>query len=244
MAEVFISVETKNDLSLASTLKELLEDTNEFKVEVIVRGDHPNREIDELIKNKISSCKYFIPILTEISLSNQWVNQEIGFAVAMDKDIWPLFETKILKQINGFLNLRKVFHHKHGFHKLPISYGMTVEDLMRIDVNSLESFMNAAGELIKDLLQLESIIILEGVDQELLKKWLKNAILYTDKDHGFLFMDNTVFPIQDLESVLLLKKYTTNMAADQYRQLPRHKTGKAIHIRPPQPEPENIFKSQ
>lgn len=243
MAEVFISVETKGDLSLATTLKEMLVTTSEFNVEVIVKGDHPNREIDELIKRKISSCKYFIPILTEISLSNQWVNQEIGFAVAKDKDIWPLHEKKILKQINGFLNLRKVFHEKHSFEKFPIDYGLPVDKLMEIDVNSLESFMTAADELIKDLLHMESIIILEGVDQELLRRWLKKAILYSDKEHAFLFMDDVIFPIQDLESVLILKKYTTNMAADQYRQLPRHKTGKAIHIRPPQPEPENIFKT-
>ena len=244
MAEVFISVETKHDLSLATTLKEQLEATNEFTVEVIVRGDHPNREIDELIKRKIISCKYFIPIITEISLSNQWVNQEIGFAVARDKDIWPLYENKILMQINGFLNLRKVFHPKHGFTKFPKDEKLSIDELMDVEINSLKSFMGAADELVEDLLKLESIIILEGVDHAWLKKWLAKGVLFADREHGFLFLDDVIYPIQDAESVNLIKRFTILQAADQYRQLSRHKTGKAIHIRPPQPEPESPFKIQ
>jgi len=45
-----------------------------------------------------------IPILTIESICNQWVNQEIGFAKAINKPIIPLVEESLLDELKGFIH--------------------------------------------------------------------------------------------------------------------------------------------
>ena len=46
----------------------------------------------EMIKGMIEACPYFLVLLTEASIVSQWVNQEIGYAVAVGKDPIPIVE--------------------------------------------------------------------------------------------------------------------------------------------------------
>ncbi len=46
----------------------------------------------ERIKNVIKSIPYFVALLTKNGLESQWVNQEIGYAVGVDKTPIPILE--------------------------------------------------------------------------------------------------------------------------------------------------------
>ena len=60
----------------------------------------------EKVKKGIRQAEVIIPILTSKSISNQWVNQEIGFAFGQHekKNIIPMVEKQILDKLKGFIN--------------------------------------------------------------------------------------------------------------------------------------------
>ncbi|MBL0342921.1 MAG: toll/interleukin-1 receptor domain-containing protein [Bacteroidetes bacterium] len=241
MTEVFISLETLSDIELGEILKKWLIKTGLFNAEVIVRGHHPNEEIVKLIKEKIEGCKYFIPIITSESIYNQWVNQEIGYAIARDKQIWPLFDHNVRDQIRGFLNLTKIFDKYHGFDDYRTDNGKGIPKTMH--EGAMNSYKVAASQLVKDLQLREKQIILSEWDESALEHWGKQGTIYI-KPHktAFFLLDNVIHPFQDSESVELLQKYTKSVHYDQYRTNPKHTTGKSIHFRPPAPTPPNPFK--
>ncbi len=51
-----------------------------------------------VIRDRISECPYFVLLLTRRARSSQWVNQEIGFATAKEKEIIPLVETSDVRE--------------------------------------------------------------------------------------------------------------------------------------------------
>lgn len=52
----------------------------------------------EVIKSKITECPYFVLLLTRRARRSEWVNQEIGFAAAKEKEIIPLVETSPIRK--------------------------------------------------------------------------------------------------------------------------------------------------
>jgi TIR domain len=118
MTDVFISAETHSDFALAAWVKEKLESTYLFKAHLIVNDNHPNAELVSLIKRTITKSKYFIPLLSEVSINNQWVNQEIGYAVAANKKICPIVQKEIIMDLRGFLTLTQKFDHTFSFERI------------------------------------------------------------------------------------------------------------------------------
>ncbi len=58
----------------------------------------------EKVKEGIDEATFFVPILTGDSISNQWVNQEIGFAEAKGVSILPVVEQEIIPRLKGFIH--------------------------------------------------------------------------------------------------------------------------------------------
>jgi hypothetical protein len=50
------------------------------------------------------SSAIIIPIITEQSITEQWINQEIGFATAIDKKIMPIIESGLIDTLKGFIH--------------------------------------------------------------------------------------------------------------------------------------------
>lgn len=59
------------------------------------------RDLDEIMKEKITFCEHFVPLITRNGVQSQWVNQEIGMAYALDKNIIPVVEIGI--ESKGFI---------------------------------------------------------------------------------------------------------------------------------------------
>lgn len=61
--------------------------------------------IPEIIKQRIDNYMTVIVLLTQNSVQSQWVNQEIGMAFALDRNLIPIVENGI--ETKGFVELRQ-----------------------------------------------------------------------------------------------------------------------------------------
>jgi len=66
------------------------------------------RKVGQSLADKVKECMdeadCLMPILTRQSIDSQWVNQEIGFAEALEKPIIPLVEKNLLDKLKGFIH--------------------------------------------------------------------------------------------------------------------------------------------
>lgn len=60
------------------------------------------KKVEEGLKKETTLV--IIPILTKKSISTQWINQEIGFAFAIKKEIFPIVASNIFDELKGFIH--------------------------------------------------------------------------------------------------------------------------------------------
>jgi hypothetical protein len=103
--KIFISY-IIDDYKKMKMLSEMIDKTDTLKSIVIPA----NREglillIDKVIKG-ITECDIMVPILTRNSITSQWVNQEIGYALALKayEKVIPVVEHDIFDNLNGFIH--------------------------------------------------------------------------------------------------------------------------------------------
>ena len=93
---VFVS-HSSSDTGLASRVAAVLDSVGVYAfVYENYRVGGQNRF--EVIKDRIIECPYFVLLLTQKARRADWVNQEIGFAAAKDKEIIPLVEISPIKR--------------------------------------------------------------------------------------------------------------------------------------------------
>ena len=102
--KVFISYCT-DDLAEVQIIEEEVK-VNFPMVELIIiaYNREPLKPLSEKVLFGLKECDIIIPILTEKSMNNQWVNQEIGVSVALNKTIRPLVQNDILNKLKGFIH--------------------------------------------------------------------------------------------------------------------------------------------
>ncbi len=93
---VFVSHATK-DSELALRISAILDSIG---LPAFVYGEYSvaGQNRFEVIRNRISECPYFIVLLTKTARASQWVNQEIGFAAAREKEIIPMIEVSNVRK--------------------------------------------------------------------------------------------------------------------------------------------------
>lgn len=84
---IFISYSRANHV-MANLLGYIL--TNKGFNCLIDHKIEPGRSFDKEIEDMIQKSDIILILLTRSSLSSQWVNQEIGYARALKKQIWPI----------------------------------------------------------------------------------------------------------------------------------------------------------
>ncbi len=106
--KVFISHATVEDGGLANWIADAL-DRLHIRAFVYERYQRGGQNRFEVIKSRIQECPYFLVILTKEGIVSQWVNQEIGYAVAVGKELIPIVEvdnsTGRLIKSKGFVEL-------------------------------------------------------------------------------------------------------------------------------------------
>lgn len=89
--KVFISHATTKDEHLANWIAEAL-DRIHIRTFVYERYPVGGQNRFEVIKRNITHCPHFLVLLTRPGIASQWVNQEIGYAVAVGKKPIPILE--------------------------------------------------------------------------------------------------------------------------------------------------------
>lgn len=102
--QIFISYSTETDKNKMESVKRFLTKSRFFKPIVIADNRRSLSLFSQKVKDGIDKCDYILPILTKESMASQWVNQEIGYAIAKQKSIYPIVDTCILKDLKGFIH--------------------------------------------------------------------------------------------------------------------------------------------
>ncbi len=101
--KIFISYSDKDRNKMRSLERQILK-TTILKPIIIADNRQTTKLLSDKVKAGIIECDYFIPILTRSSISTQWINQEIGFATAKNKAIYPIVECSIMSKLRGFIH--------------------------------------------------------------------------------------------------------------------------------------------
>jgi hypothetical protein len=100
---VFISFSV-NDLIFVQRLKHRLIRSLYLKPIIITEKRQPGYLNTEKVTEGIIESAFVVPIITKASINSQWLNQEIGFASALKKNIYPIVEKSCLNDLKGFVN--------------------------------------------------------------------------------------------------------------------------------------------
>ena len=103
--KVFISF-CDDDRHLMKILKSYINRSEVLQALIIEEKREGALHLSELVQKGIKESSFFIPILSSNSISTQWVNQEIGFAKAIEEQTQtvPIVESNIIENLKGFIH--------------------------------------------------------------------------------------------------------------------------------------------
>lgn len=182
--KVFISY-ADLDKSKMRSLQKIISKYDSIIPIVIADNRQALIQLTKKVSDGIFNCDFFVPILTKNSLVNQWVNQEIGFATALNKRTIPIIEKQIADDLKGFI---------HKQLDLSYSYYSNVGNKLSEAV----SFTNTARLLVKDILN----------ESESTTKVISLETLFPGKWESEFIIDNKKYKEYDIEIKEGNKYYT------------------------------------
>jgi hypothetical protein len=102
--KIFISFASADDKKRKALARVLEGATPPFEPIVVGTRRDPGRPLAEKVAAAIRECDCLVPILTPASVPTQWLNQEIGFATALGKQVVALVDKDITAQLKGFVH--------------------------------------------------------------------------------------------------------------------------------------------
>lgn len=105
----------------------------------------PNDALVKLVKEGIDGSYCVIPILSPQSYKEQWINQEIGYAIGVGKKVAPIIGDTILDKLKGFVHKQNQCPYIYKSHK-----GTSITSENR-------EFMKRFRQLISDLAEVVDI---------------------------------------------------------------------------------------
>jgi len=85
-------------------VKKVLEDNQHFCPLIIASEREALRPLVGKVSEGITKAPIFVPIITQRSISTQWINQEIGYAFSKERMIIPIIEKEIIEKLRGFIH--------------------------------------------------------------------------------------------------------------------------------------------
>ncbi len=106
--KVFISF-CEPDRKMMTNLKNALKKSELLQPIVIEDKREGTKDLSDLIIKGINESNYYISILSKVSMTTQWVNQELGYAISRNGklEIIPIVESTIIHDLKGFINSTK-----------------------------------------------------------------------------------------------------------------------------------------
>jgi len=175
--KIFISYCNEDKNKLEALSRALRNSSKKLKQIIIEKRKIPGKPLTDKVKEGILETPYFMPILTRSSITNQWVNQEIGFAIATHRNVLALVETSIINELKGFI---------HNQIDLPFTF----EGNASQNRKEAKSFRKCYKELI---LHLEDEMVEPVLKSFISPKKVKQGDPYTTKVHFIGKLKNGFF---------------------------------------------------
>ena len=134
---IFISY-ASIDNELVAILKDQILLGTSFEPIIIADQRKALKPLTQKIIDGIGKSDFIIPIITSNSFKEQWINQEIGYSISKGKNIVPIVQREIIKELKGFI---------HGEIDLPYNFGSGAK-LLR---TSKSDFLKACKLLLSDI---------------------------------------------------------------------------------------------
>ena len=138
LKKVFISY-SDDDRSKMRSLGKIITNSARFNPIVVADRRDAFTALTDKVKQGIFECDYFVPLFTKSSIFSQWVNQEIGFAAALNKKIVPIVDRELIDKLKGFI---------HKNIDLPYLYS----DIPAAPKKNRAAFRKACNLLVNDLM--------------------------------------------------------------------------------------------
>ena len=166
--KMFVSFASEDIEFIELLASEIQEKFPDIEPQIIEHKKDAGIDFQKQVFTRLESCNWFFVLLTEKSITNQWVNQELGFAFSLYrrgdiKKIIPIVERKSIKRRYEIINL-KGFIHKE------------VESAVFIRENIQESIQNVIEYLkvcLKEAKKPETQILKDEA-----KKFKEDGLLY------------------------------------------------------------------
>jgi hypothetical protein len=96
--QIFVSHDSED----ISEIEYLVQPLKYFPFEPYVAiKEHESGELKRIIDDNLRTSEVLVPFITDRSVDNRWVNQEVGFAKGQEMTIVPVFEESSM--LSGFL---------------------------------------------------------------------------------------------------------------------------------------------
>ena len=102
--KIFVSYSSQDDNKRRAFVSALESATPPFMPIVVAARREPGVPLAQKVMACIREADVLVPILTRSSITNQWVNQEIGFAQGIGRDLVPIVESGVLHELKGFVH--------------------------------------------------------------------------------------------------------------------------------------------
>ena len=100
---IFISYSDTDKEKVELIISQLEGNTKFFPI-VIASNREALTPLAKKVADGIIHAKIILPIMTKNSFQTQWINQEIGFATALNKRIMPIVESDLIDLLKGFIH--------------------------------------------------------------------------------------------------------------------------------------------
>jgi hypothetical protein len=95
--------------------------------------------LTEMVKKSMDESNFLIVILSDKSINEQWVNQEIGYAMSREKmEVLPVVQNSVIKELKGFI---------HRQSHLP--YRFDIQDVSRTDNSQFGKVCNEVKQYLE-----------------------------------------------------------------------------------------------
>lgn len=209
--KVFISFSAE-DISLVKRLKIRIDKSPYLIATVITDIRDAQKHNTDKVAAGIKECVYFVPLITEKSINNQWVNQEIGFASAFKKQFFPIIQFGLLDRLKGFVNKER---------DQPYQFKIT-----GIEKSDRKYFRDCFNKLVEDLEKKHKPLIASEASQEELMALREGQMLQYKNDSIHLELNGIIHSFGDYQSYqkvlkILKNKRTKRVNIDYFNNAPK-----------------------
>lgn len=148
--KIFISY-SHNNIDKVELIVNELKKHSILEALVIASNREAGKLLSEKVKTGIKDAQIILPIITEESINEQWINQEIGYATALNKKIMPIVQGDLIDKLKGFIHKQADIPYKFEKSYTVVPMAMKSINKKRESENFMTCFKLLLNDIEKDL---------------------------------------------------------------------------------------------